>query len=204
MTTTQPSPRPRAPEADRPRHAFTSADYRRMFGHSILGAQDKVELIEGEILQMPPTGRSHTWGVTHYIKLLMPYQPGRFTLQPQSTIHLTEGFSPQPDLALLKFREDCYETHEPAATDVLLIIEIADSSARYDLEVKVPLYAQAGLPEVWILDLTESTLHRFTNPTAEGYTEHSTPQRGETISAEELPQLQLQVIDLLPRQQPDQ
>ena len=200
MTPAQPAPAPRAPEADRPRHTFSTTDYRLMITTSILGPEDKVELIEGEILLMPSTGRDHTWGVTSYNALLMPHAPGRFTLQTQSTIHLAEGFSPEPDLALLKFRQDHYRRQEPTTADLLLVVEIADSSARYDLEVKTSLYARAGVPEVWVLDLTEGTLHRFAGPTPQGYSQHSTPKPGESISPIQIPDLQLQVSDLLPEE----
>ena len=131
----------------------------------------------------------------------MPHAPGTFTLQTQSTIHLAEGFSPEPDIALLKYRQDHYRRQEPTAADVLLVIEIADSSGRYDLEVKAPLYAQAGVPELWVLDLTGPHLHRFTGPTPQGYGEHSTPRPDESLGPSLLPDLQLQVSDLLPQEE---
>ena len=203
MTTAQPAPTPRAPHLERQHGTLSSEQYRRMIEESILTKEDRVELIQGEMLLMPPTGKDHTWGITRYTRMFLSRCRDNFTLQTQSTIHLDEGFSPEPDLALLKFRDDDYLHQDATAADVLLVIEIADSSVRYDLEIKTPLYARAGVPEVWILDLTEGTLHRFATPTAQGYQDHSTPEPGETLSPGLLPEVQLQLNALLPQNRPE-
>ena len=192
------APTPSAAATPLPRRPTSTSEYQVMIETGLLGSEDKVELIEGEILLRPPTGNDHTWGVTKLNVLLMGQQTRGFILQTQSTIHLAEGFSPDPDLTLLNHREDLYLRQPATASEVLLVIEIASSSLRYDLQVKAPLYARAGVPELWVVELSGRTVHRFTNPSEEGYREHYTHQDGETLSPAHIPMLNLPVREMVP------
>ena len=198
MTTAGPAPRPTAAPTPQPRRPTSTSEYRFMIDSGILGPEDKVELIEGEILLMPPTDNNHTWGIAMLNILLMDHQPRDYFLQTQSTIHLAEGFSPDPDFTLLPPQEDLY-LHEPAAaSDVLLIIEVASTSLRYDLQVKANLYARAGVPELWVIDLGARTVHRLTGPSPEGYLEQNTHHEGETLTPTRIPGLTLAVSEMVP------
>ena len=112
-STSTKSPAPSAAPTVRPRRRLSTAEYRRIIEEGILRPGDRVELIEGEMLLMPPTSNDHTWGVTRLNRLFMRHEAGNFVLQTQSTIHLAEGFSPDPDFILLQPREDDYR-HPPA------------------------------------------------------------------------------------------
>ena len=157
-----------------------------------------MELIEGEILLKPPTGNNHTWGIARLNILLMDHRPRDYFLQTQSTIHLAEGFSPDPDYTLPTPEERLY-LHEPAAaSDVLLIIEVASTSLRYDLQVKANLYARAGVPELWVIDLTARVVHRLTDPSPQGYLEQNAHQDGDTLTPTRIPGLTLPVSEMVP------
>ena len=180
------------------RRRFSTAEYVNMAELGILRPDERVELVKGEILVMPPMGRDHGVGVVVQNEALMPHAPGRFHLWIQTTIHLGEGFSPEPDLVLLRFRQDRYVSQDPTADDVLLVIEIAHSSLAYDRDVKSRLYALAGIPETWVVDLDGRAIERFIEPGPDGYRAHTTFRSGDRLSPTLLPDLDLAVGDLLP------
>ena len=197
-STSTKSPAPSAAPTVRPRRRLSTAEYRRIIEEGILRPGDRVELIEGEMLLMPPTSNDHTWGVTRLNRLFMRHEAGNFVLQTQSTIHLAEGFSPDPDFILLQPREDDYRNPPATARDVLLVIEVSISSLRYDLQQKARLYAQAMVPELWVLDVPGRTLHQLRNPGASGYREHTTASEGQIVSPQLAPSVRLAVADILP------
>jgi len=154
----------------KPRHwLFTVDDYHRMGETGILREVDRVELIEGEIVAMPPIGSPHGGGVKHLIRLLTSAVGERAIVAAQDPIMLRPRSEPQPDLALLRPRVDFYAGSHPTAADVLLLIEVADSSLHYDLHVKVPLYARQDIAEVWVVDLAHRKVLRFRQPQGVGY-----------------------------------
>lgn len=177
---------------------FTVAEYYRMGEVGILGPDERVELIEGEIIVMPPIGPGHAWSVALDIPLFSQYAGDRFFVQIQNPIHLNDGSEPQPDLFLLRHRPEGYASAHPTPADVLLVIEVADSSLEYDREVKAHLYGRAGIPETWVKNLPEDCIERFTEPGPEGYAQHSVHHRGETLTPVSLPDLELAVDELLP------
>jgi Uma2 family endonuclease len=155
---------------------FTVADYHRMGETGILGAGDRVELIEGEIVAMPPIGSPHGGRVNRLNRLLSAALGDRAVLSPQNPIVLGEHSEPEPDLAVLRPRADFYTESHPQAADALLLIEVADSSIAYDLQVKVPLYARHGIPEVWVVDIPDRRVFRFSRLSREAgrYLDQST------------------------------
>jgi Uma2 family endonuclease len=187
-----------APKIAREARKFTVEEYFAMAEAGILKSQEKVELIEGEILIMPPTGPHHSWGVSRYIRIFMSQATDRFCLLTQSTVRLGEDFAPEPDMALLKYREDEYYSAHATPEDILLMVEVADSSAAYDRDVKAHLYGRAGIPETWVLNLPGDCIERFMQPGPEGYGEHTVLRRGERVSPVSLSDLELDVNDLLP------
>ena len=198
MTTSQQKPAQATQAEGLQRRRFTTREYMEMAEAGILKPGERVELVQGEILIMPPIGSDHGAGVIVQLEALMPHAPGRFNLWTQTTVHLGEGISLEPDLAVLKFRQDRYAGHHPTAEDIVLIIEDARSSLAYDRDTKSRLYAMAGIPETWVVDLQGRTIERFTGPGPEGYQQHTTLRSGERISPVSLPDIELEVNDLLP------
>jgi Uma2 family endonuclease len=151
------------------RHRITVDEYHRMGETGLLAPDARVELIEGEIVDMPPIGNPHMAAVSRLTRLLVMTVGDRGIVQCQGGIRLGNYSEPQPDFAIVKPREDFYQ-HQPRwAVDTLLAIEVSDSSLRYDLRTKMPLYARHGVPELWVLDLSGRQLHAFREPTDTGY-----------------------------------
>ena len=135
-------------------HRFTAKDLHRLVEAGILREDDRVELLHGEIVDMPPIGPGHAAGVNRLLNVFLPLQGERKAIiSVQNPIHLGEHSEPQPDLALLKPRPDFYAQGHPTPQEVLLVVEVMESSAGYDREVKVPLYARFGIPETWLVDV---------------------------------------------------
>ena len=179
------------------RHRFTVEEYHKMAQAGILGEDDRVELIEGEIVEMPPIGSRHAACVDRLNQLFSAQVGDQAIVRVQSPIRLSELSEPQPDLALLKPRPDFYAAAHPRPEDVLLMIEVAEASVDYDREVKVPLYARAGVPEVWLVDLQGEFIEVHRRPSARGYGEVRQARRGERLAPQALPKLELPVDDLL-------
>ncbi len=194
MTTTPVKP----PQAAREPRKFTVAEYFRMAEAGVLKEGERVELIEGEILIMPPMGSRHNGGVSRYARVFIRQSESRFSVQIQGAIRLGEHSAPEPDVALLAFREDDYSFAHAVPEDVRLIIEVAESSLAYDREVKSRLYGRAGIPETWVLNLPEDCIERFTEPGPGGYARHTALRRGDRVAPVSLPDMELAVADLLP------
>lgn len=135
----------------------------------ILPPDNRLELIRGELVEMSPSGRMHAAMVNHVVALLQEWAGKTAIVWGQTNILLQPDSAPEPDIALLSFRKDRYFRALPQAEDVLLLIEVADASIDTDRKVKAPLYAQAGIPEYWIIDLNQTRVERYTLPGKEGY-----------------------------------
>ena len=186
------------PAPARESRKFTVAEYIRMAETGILDDQERVELIDGEVLTMPPMGPEHFSGIMGYTQAFRRFPVEWFCLLVQAPLWLDEYFAPEPDLALLKFRADNYWGLRPGPADTLLAIEVAKSSLHYDREVKAQMYGRAGIPETWVLNLPEDCLERFTEPGPQGYARHEILRRGDKVSPVALPDLELAVDELLP------
>ena len=141
-----------------PRHRWTVAEYHRMAEVGLLHEDSRVELIDGEIIEMAPIGSEHAGHNNYLMSCLAHRLYGKAIVAGQNPVILGGYEEPQPDIALLRWRNDYYRTAHPHAEDVLLIIEISDSTLRYDHDVKIPLYAKNGIPEVWLLDIQNRQL----------------------------------------------
>jgi Uma2 family endonuclease len=155
---------------------FTVDEYQKMGQAGILRERDRVELIDGEIIEMSPIGRSHCACVIAATELFGKSFVGRALLSVQNPLKLDDKTEPEPDVVVLKPSRDCYRTVDPSPRNDFLLL-VADSSLSYDLHVKTPRYAQAGIPEVWIEDLGNEALLVFRDPSGENYqtTRTSTP-----------------------------
>lgn len=140
----------------------------------LLSRDDRVELIEGEIVEMPPIGDRHAAAVDLLAAALIRSVGDGAHVRIQGPIRLGASSEPQPDLTLLACRADSYKSGHPTPKDVLLVIEVSDTTLGYDLDVKARLYAQHGIREYWVLDLVENQLHRLRHPISGAYGEHDT------------------------------
>lgn len=171
------------------RRHFNVAEYYRMAAAGIFSEDDRVELIEGEIIEMNPIGSRHAACVGRLTELLGRLAGDKAIVWVQNPVQVNDYSEPLPDVALLKRRDDFYAQANPQPTDVLLIIEVADSSVEYDHEIKIPLYARAGIAEVWLVNLPKDTIEIYTLPLDETYREIRLVKRGESLAAKSIPNL---------------
>jgi Uma2 family endonuclease len=176
---------------------FSVTEYYRMAEAGILTEDDRVELIEGEIVKMSPIGSLHAACVKRLNKLLQRQFGDDAVIGVQDPIRLSDFSEPEPDVALLRPRADLYAQAHPTPDDVLLIIEVADTTVLSDRNVKVPLYARAGIPEVWLIDLPQEVVEIYARPAEGGYQVQRQARRGEQLTAETLAQLSLTVDAVL-------
>ncbi len=152
-------------------HRLTVAAYHRMGEVGILASDLRTELIEGEIVEMPPIGHTHGGTVNYLSNRLKESIGSAVIVAVQNPVQLSELSEPQPDIALLRPRTDYYRVAHPRPDDVLLVIEVAEKTLRYDRDVKLPLYAKAGIPEAWLVDLKAKTLTVCCDPSSTKYQE---------------------------------
>ena len=179
------------------RHRLTADDFLRMAEAGMLRDGDRVELIDGEIVDMPPIGAAHAGTLIELTRLFTERADRKAFVSVQNPLRLGEDSMPRPDLALLRPRPDGYRTRHPGPGDVLLLVEVCDSSAAYDREVKVPLYAGHGVPEVWLADLTEGIVERYRQPGPAGYAKAETCRGEDRLAPERLPEAVLTAREIL-------
>jgi Uma2 family endonuclease len=177
------------------RRRFTVHDYHRMGEAGILHEDDRVELIEGEIVEMTAIGTRHFSCVNGLTRLLVVSVGDEAVVSVQNPVRLNEYTEPQPDLTAIRPRD--YRLSLPGPEDVLLLIEVSDTTLAYDRGVKLPLYARAGIREVWIVDLSGETIERYNGPSAKGYGRVDQIRRGQTLESASLPGLTPGVDEVL-------
>ncbi len=143
---------------------FTVQDYHRLLALGFLSEDDPIELIRGELMQMAAKGTAHEACMTRLLKVLLPLIGDRATLRCQSPITLAFDGEPEPDFAIVKNREDDYESAHPTFAETLLVIEVADSSLEYDRTVKLSLYAEASIPHYWLFNVVDRILETYSEP----------------------------------------
>lgn len=179
------------------RRLFTVDEYDRMVEVGILGKSDAVELIEGEIIEMSPIGPRHDACVDRANAMFTPRVQGKAIVRVQGSIRLGDFSRPEPDLILLKYQKDYYAPKGAVTKDALLVIEVSESSFRYDRGPKLAMYAKHGVYEVWIEDLNTDTLLVFRDRQPEGYAVSLEFKHGDSISPLAFPDLVIKVDDLL-------
>jgi Uma2 family endonuclease len=156
----------------------------------IFAPDERVELIDGELIDMAPISQGHAAIVGGLNQALVIACAGRAIVWPQNPVRLDRLSEPQPDLAVLRRRADFYATGErPGPADVLLLVEVADTSLRFDRKVKLPLYARSGIVEVWIVDLQRRVVDAYRSPVVEAYGETTTHQAGERVALAAAPEI---------------
>jgi Uma2 family endonuclease len=179
------------------RHQFTVDDYHAMVVAGALKEDDRVELIEGEIVDMTPIGLRHAAAVNILTRWLVTGCGSRAIVQVQGPIQIGLRSEPQPDLVALRPEDDFYRNKAATPDDVLLLIEVSDGSLLYDRAVKLPLYARAGVREVWIVDLVRDEVEGHREPTPTGFAHAERRGRGARIEPAAFPDLALPVDQLL-------
>lgn len=179
------------------KHWFTVAEYDRMGETGILTEDDRVELVEGEIIEMSPIGKRHAACVGRLTNLFGRLLAERTIVWVQNPIVLNDYSEPQPDVALLRRRDDFYERSLPTPDDVLLVIEVADTTIEYDRQIKIPLYARAGIAEVWIVNLVDEQIEVYAEHVNDAYQSKREFKRGETINSPSALNLTLGVDEIL-------
>jgi len=172
------------------RHRFSVEQYHRMIDAGIFAPEDRLELIHGELVTMSPINRRHAAGVDRLNFLLADRLNRRALHRIQNPITLTDS-EPQPDVAIVRWRDDFYLAGHPTPPDIYWVIEVADTNIAYDREVKVPLYMQAGIPEVWLVNLDADCLEVYRQE------EQKILRRGQTITPLHFPELAFSVDELL-------
>ena len=162
-------------------HKISTEHYHKMIDAGILTEKDKVELIKGEIIDMSPIGKVHNAIVDRMANLLKEIAQQQVIIRTQGSIHLPPESEPEPDIVLLKPRADFYAAELPQPADVFLVIEVAKSSWEYDYEVKRPLYAEAGIPELWLVNLNKHEMEVHRAPQNGTYKEISIKQLGDMV-----------------------
>ena len=179
------------------KHWFSVEEYERMGRAGVFGDDARLELLEGEIYEMPPIGSPHASCVKHFNVLLNSHFSGKMLVGVQDPVRLDDFSEPQPDISLLRWRNDFYKNSHPTPADVLLIIEVADSTVESDRSYKIPLYAKAGIPEAWIINLQDETIELYAEPAGGVYQVSKTFKRGEEAQAHTVADLRVEVADIL-------
>jgi Uma2 family endonuclease len=161
---------------------FTAAEYEQMIEAGVFGDEERLELIDGEIVQMSPIGNPHSACVRRLIALLSRLFADRAIVDAQSPMRVGVAYVPQSDLALLRQRADYYATSTPTPADCFLVIEVGDTTADLDRQVKAPRYARGGVPELWVVDLPREVVVVYRDPARDSYQHVQVAHQGETIT----------------------
>jgi len=175
---------------------FTVKEYYQMF-ESGLFANERVELIRGEIIKMSPIGRRHAACVDRCNYTFAHKLGTKVIIRIQNPVALDNTSEPEPDVMVLSYKEDFYRSGHPQPADVLLLIEVADSTVDSDRQLKIPLYAEDGIVEVWLVDINNASVEVYRQPTATGYQEILQFHRGQNLSILAFPEVNITVDEIL-------
>ena len=176
---------------------FTADEYHGMVQAGILREGDPVELIDGQVVVMHAINPRHNACVAHATRAFVRAAGDEAIVLPQGSVRLDLYYEPEPDLVLLRPRADFYASRHAAPGDILLVLEVADTSLEYDRDVKAPVYAAAGIPEYWLADLNENVVWRYRSPERRSYRSVEPHYRGQTLAPQLLGSCTLAVDVLL-------
>ncbi len=178
-----------------PRHKLSVEEFHRLGRSGVLDEDSRIELFKGELIDMAPIGSMHA-GVVAQLNLLLSRGVRDGLVQIQNPVTIGDESELQPDLCILRYRADFYKHALPGPVAVLLLIEVADTTLDYDRGHKVPLYAQAGIPEVWLVNIPERLVEVFVQPGPEGYGQISIRRAGDTLSSDRAPGVSVDIAAL--------
>lgn len=176
---------------------ITVAQYYQMLADGVLHEDDRVELIEGELHWMTPIGSPHAACINYLVAIFNQQLARQAVILPQNPIHLDDHSEPQPDVSMARWRPDYYRAGHPTPADLLLLVEVSDTTLREDRRVKAPLYARFGIPEYWIVNLPQNVIEIYTDPQDGQYRRRVLRRRGEQIAPQAFPDLLIGVDDIL-------
>lgn len=179
------------------KHLTNLDEWRRLGEANIFPPNARIELIDGEILDMAPIGFNHSGHLNRINKVFARLIPDELITSIQNPLQLGDLSEPEPDFMLLKPNPDFYSSRHPVADDVLLLIEVADSSLAFDQNQKLRLYALHGIPEYWLLNLNDSSLEVYRQPNGEVYAEKTTLRAGSQVTLSQVPDISIQISDIL-------
>lgn len=179
------------------RKKFCVDEVYKMMEIGILPEESGWELIGGEIIHRMSIGSKHTSKVKRLNRLVSTVIGDKAIVSIQDPIHIDEHNEPEPDIALLKPREDFYEENHPTPQDILLVIEVSDPTIEYDREIKKALYAEAGIVKFWLINLKQNTIETYFSPANGTYYQMQIFERGQTLQSKNLPDLSLAVSEIL-------
>ncbi|AFY71285.1 protein of unknown function DUF820 [Thalassoporum mexicanum PCC 7367] len=179
------------------RKLFTVEQYHRMHEVGVLTAADRVELIRGEIIQMSPIGSKHAACVMRLIDVFTQKLGQKVITNVQNPIQIANHSLPQPDVCLLRRKDDYYESAHPTPADVYLLVEVADTTIDFDRQTKMPLYAEAGIKELWIVNLNDQCIEVHRQPATDRYAEVSSYDRTQSLSPQAFPEVAIAVAQIL-------
>ena len=187
----------RAQPATPSRHLFTVDEYYRLAEVGVLTATDRVQLIDGEIIDMPPIGPGHSSSAERVNTLLRSRLGASVQVRGQNPVRLGPRAEPEPDVAVVRYRADFYRSSHPTPADVFLVVEVADSTLAFDRDTKAPMYSRAGIAEYWIVDLVNEQILVHRDPSATGYRSVVALRRGDVVQPLAFPDLSIAVDDIL-------
>lgn len=179
------------------KHWITVDEYERMGQAGIFSPGDRLELLEGEIYEMSPIGSTHAGCVDFFMALLNGLAQRRYMVRGQNPVRLDAFSEPQPDIALVCWRDDYYRHAHPTPADVLLVIEVADTTVESDRRYKIPLYAKAGIKEVWLVNLPAEQIEIYAEPEGGVYQTTIHVKPGEEVHSQSIPGLIVSAADVL-------
>ncbi|MEK8018969.1 MAG: Uma2 family endonuclease [Candidatus Parabeggiatoa sp.] len=179
------------------KYSVSVREWHKMGKYNIFPPEVRIELIEGEMIEMAPIGPTHACCVFNLIEILSTQKGKAAQINVQNPIQLNDLSEPEPDLVLLRPNPQLYQNGHPTAADILLLIEVSDSTIKYDRDTKIPLYAKDGIVESWIVDLSAKQVEVYLSPTTQGYTEKRIFQPGESLIPSQLPHIKIDVSDIL-------
>jgi Uma2 family endonuclease len=181
---------------------FTADEYERIADAGVIRDDERTELIDGEIVVMSRIGSPHSATVKRLIRMFTEALGRRVLVSVQDPIRLDEGNEPEPDVALLRPRDDDYKSGHARPPDIFLVVEVMDTSAPYDRRVKTPRYARHGIAEVWLVDLAEELIEVHRRPSGSRYKSRRTCRVGQQVAPEAFPDVVLDVAEILVRVPP--
>ena len=184
---------------DHPRkHSISVEEYLRMDEAGVFAPEARLELIEGEIIEMAPIKPPHAARVAQLTERFVLLAADQATVWTQGPLVISGRSVPQPDIALLRRRPDFYGHALPTVADVLLVVEVSDSTLAYDLRTKAPLYGRSGISEVWVVDVNARSIHAFRDLVEGAYRTVIVATGAQRVSCEALPQVSIEVAELFP------
>lgn len=178
------------------KHPISAEEYLRMGEAAVFAPEMRLELIDGEIIEMAPIEGPHMARVNILTRLFVERAGANAIVSVQNPLVIADRSVPQPDLALLRPREDDYARSLPTVADVLLVVEVADTTLSFDLRRKMPLYARCGVAEAWVVDVNGRAVHVFREPGATGYANSFAVEPGRKIASMALPEVFIEVAEL--------